>query len=107
MPVNYNVNNKTTRTMTKFMRDSRKITGTNLNRQPRVKNDDMNDPKLNRSPKGLAHGRPVQDRLNDKPMSIRKKVSEAKVNKQQTKLTSSRKKATNNKRNKGMVRKYK
>ena len=107
MPIYYNEDQKTVKKMANFMNASRKLTSTKLNRQPAVSNDYFDDPKLDKSPRGLAHGRPVDDRLINKPISIRKKVSEQKGGKQQTKLTASKKKAGLNKPNKGMVKKYK
>lgn len=103
----YNEDQKTVKRMAKFMSNSRKLTGTTLNKQPKVGTDSFDNPKLNTAPRGLAHGLQLQEKLNNQPANVRKKISEQKPGKQASKLMSSKQKAGNNKRNKGMNRRFK
>lgn len=85
-------------TVAKFMRLSSKVSGTQLNKQPKAKTDLFDDPKL--AKKGSVNR---DERVSLKPMTIKKKVS---GQSQSTKFKPANKKVQPPK-NKGIVKKYK
>lgn len=76
---------KTQSRMMKFLRASTRLTSkvtprTQLNKQPGVKNDYSGDKKLQRVNHGPASHSPYDERISDKPMSIRQRHESQKTN---------------------------
>ena len=74
----------TQRKMVKFMKVSSRLgksaPKTKLNSDAKPKNDNMGDPKLNRSTKGEAHGVEFQEKRNNKPIALKKRNESQKNN---------------------------
>lgn len=74
MAIDYATEDGNGKRIRKFIRMSRKVTGTNLNKQPGVQDDYANAKSSLKKSMGEAKGPEYQERLHNKPMKVRKVV---------------------------------